>query len=46
TSFSEHCAIVDAIFAGDGDEARRLLRTHVGIQGERFSDLVASMATR
>jgi DNA-binding GntR family transcriptional regulator len=46
TSFSEHCAIVDAIFAGDGEEARRLLRAHVGIQGERFSDLVASMATR
>jgi DNA-binding GntR family transcriptional regulator len=46
TSFSEHCAIVDAIFAGDGDEARRLLRDHVGIQGERFSDLVASMAAR
>ncbi|NZD60302.1 GntR family transcriptional regulator [Rhizobium sp. WYCCWR 11290] len=46
TSFSEHCAIVDAIFAGDGDEARRLLRAHVGIQGERFSDLVASMAAR
>ncbi|QHW23414.1 GntR family transcriptional regulator [Rhizobium leguminosarum bv. viciae 248] len=46
TSFSEHSAIVDAIFAGDGDEARRLLRTHVGIQGERFSDLVASMAVR
>jgi DNA-binding GntR family transcriptional regulator len=46
TSFSEHCAIVDAIFAGDGEEARRLLRGHVGIQGERFSDLVASMASR
>ncbi|MCA1367238.1 GntR family transcriptional regulator [Bradyrhizobium sp. BRP14] len=46
TSFSEHCAIVDAIFAGNGEEARRLLRAHVGIQGERFSDLVASMATR
>ncbi len=46
TSFSEHCAIVDAIFAGNGDEARRLLRAHVRIQGERFSDLVASMATR
>ncbi len=46
TSFLEHCAIVDAIFAGDGDEARRLLRGHVGIQGERFSDLVASMAAR
>lgn len=46
TSFLEHCGIVDAIFAGDGEEARRLLRTHVGIQGERFSDLVASMSTR
>lgn len=46
TSFSEHCGIVDAIFAGDGEEARRLLRAHVGIQGERFSDLVASMAAR
>lgn len=46
TSFSEHCAIVDAIFAGNGEDARRLLRGHVGIQGERFSDLVASMAAR
>jgi len=46
TSFAEHCAIVDAIFAGDGEEARRLLRAHVGIQGERFSDLVASMGAR
>ncbi|THK36077.1 GntR family transcriptional regulator [Ensifer sp. MPMI2T] len=46
TSYSEHCGIVDAIFAGDGEGARRLLRSHVGIQGERFSDLVASMATR
>jgi DNA-binding GntR family transcriptional regulator len=46
TSFSEHCGIVEAIFAGDGEQARRLLRAHVGIQGERFSDLVASMAAR
>ncbi|MBB4226196.1 GntR family transcriptional regulator [Rhizobium mongolense] len=46
TSFSEHCTIVDAIFAGNGEEARRLLRVHVGIQGERFSDLVASMTAR
>ncbi|WP_027056435.1 GntR family transcriptional regulator [Mesorhizobium erdmanii] len=46
TSFSEHCAIVNAIVAGEGEEARHLLRTHVGVQGERFSDLVASMATR
>ncbi|MBD8688547.1 MULTISPECIES: GntR family transcriptional regulator [unclassified Rhizobium] len=46
TSFAEHCAVVDAIFAGDGDQARNLLRGHVGVQGERFSDLVASMAAR
>lgn len=46
TSFAEHCAVVDAIFAGNGDEARNLLRRHVGVQGERFSDLVASMAAR
>jgi DNA-binding GntR family transcriptional regulator len=46
TSFSEHCGIVDAIFAGDGEKARRLLRGHVGIQGERYSDLVASMTTK
>ena len=46
TSFSEHSAIVAAIFAGDVEQARSLLRAHVGIQGERFSDLVASMATR
>ena len=26
TSFAEHCAVVDAIFAGDGDQARNLLR--------------------
>ncbi|MBD0415048.1 GntR family transcriptional regulator [Oryzicola mucosus] len=46
TSFSEHCAIVDVIFAGDGEAARKLLQAHVGVQGERFSDLVASMAAR
>jgi DNA-binding GntR family transcriptional regulator len=46
TSFSEHSAIVAAIFAGDVEQARSLLRAHVGIQGERFSDLVASMAPR
>jgi DNA-binding GntR family transcriptional regulator len=46
TSFTEHSAIVAAIFAGDVEQARSLLRAHVGIQGERFSDLVASMAPR
>ena len=43
TSFREHGAIVDAIAAGDGDLAARRLRAHVGVQGERFADLVASM---
>jgi DNA-binding GntR family transcriptional regulator len=46
TSFSEHAAIVEAILAGDEDSARILLRQHVSIQGERFSDLVATLADR
>lgn len=45
TSFDEHDAIVNAIEAGDGAAASELLRTHVLIQGERFSDLVASLAS-
>lgn len=46
TSFAEHCAVVEAILAGEAEPARSLLRQHVGIQGERFSDLVATMANR
>ena len=44
TSFAEHQAIVDAIVAGDGDQAARLLREHVIVQGERYGDLVASIS--
>jgi DNA-binding GntR family transcriptional regulator len=44
TSFAEHQAIVDAIMAGDGDQAARLLRDHVIVQGERYGDLVASIS--
>jgi DNA-binding GntR family transcriptional regulator len=44
TSYSEHQAIVDAILAGDGDLAAETLRGHVTVQGERFADLVASLA--
>ena len=44
TSYSEHQAIVDAILAGDGDLAAETLRSHVTVQGERFADLVASLA--
>jgi DNA-binding GntR family transcriptional regulator len=43
TSFSEHGAIVDAILSGDADGARARLRDHVIVQGDRFSDLVASI---
>jgi DNA-binding GntR family transcriptional regulator len=44
-SFSEHDAIVDAILDGDGQVAADLLRQHVAVQGQRFTDLVASMAS-
>ena len=42
-SYNEHDAVVRAIIAGDGDLAERLLREHVMIQGQRFSDLMASL---
>ena len=44
TSYAEHQAIVDAILAGDGERAAEALRGHVTVQGERFADLVASLA--
>jgi DNA-binding GntR family transcriptional regulator len=43
TSLREHEAIVEAILSGDGEKASRLLREHIAIQGERFSDLLASL---
>jgi DNA-binding GntR family transcriptional regulator len=42
-SYSEHEGLVRAILAGDGELAARLAREHVMIQGQRFSDLVASL---
>jgi DNA-binding GntR family transcriptional regulator len=44
TSLAEHEAIVEAIRAGDGEAASNAIRSHVRVQGERFSDLVASLA--
>lgn len=44
TSFAEHEAIVAAIIAGEGEAAAIAIRAHVRVQGERFSDLVASLA--
>ena len=44
TSFTEHDVIVRAIMAGDADAAASALREHVVVQGERFGDLLASLA--
>jgi DNA-binding GntR family transcriptional regulator len=44
SSYSEHQAVVDAILAGDSETAATGLRSHVVVQGERFADLVASLA--
>lgn len=46
TSFAEHNLVVDAILAGEAEQARLSLRQHVSIQGERFSDLVATLANK
>ncbi len=43
-SYSEHQAIVDALAEGDGELAAQRLRSHVIVQGERYGDLVASLA--
>ncbi len=44
TSLREHDDIVDAIFAGDSQQAEKVLKQHIIIQGERFGDLVALLA--
>lgn len=43
TSFAEHQAIVDAVLAGDGAAAEAALHAHVLVQGEKFTDLMASV---
>ncbi len=43
-SLAEHESIVAAMIAGDADLAAERIRSHVTIQGERFGDLVASLA--
>lgn len=42
-SLAEHVAIVEAIVSGNEVRAADTLRNHVVVQGDRFSDLVASM---
>lgn len=43
-SLDEHEAIVEAIVAGEAEHAEQLLRAHVIIQGERFTDFIAMFA--
>jgi len=45
TSFAEHGGIVEALIAGDADLASERLRHHILVQGERFADLLASLAS-
>jgi DNA-binding GntR family transcriptional regulator len=42
-SYSEHEAILAAIFDRDAEKAEQLLHQHVLVQGDRFADLVASL---
>jgi DNA-binding GntR family transcriptional regulator len=42
-SYAEHEGLVRAILAGEDELAARLAREHVMIQGQRFSDLMASL---
>lgn len=44
TSLREHEGVVQAILAGDAALAAQRLRDHVIVQGQRFADLVASLA--
>lgn len=44
TSFVEHDTVVRAILAGDAAAAATALHDHVVVQGERFGDLLASLA--
>lgn len=42
-SFSEHSAILDAIFAGDEQEAEALLKAHVVIQRGKIYGLISTL---
>jgi DNA-binding GntR family transcriptional regulator len=46
TSFSEHATIVQSILSGEAEAARTHLREHIAVQGDRFSDLIATLAAQ
>lgn len=43
-SYEEHGKVVQAIIDGNGELTAELLRSHIVIQGQRFADLIASLA--
>lgn len=43
-SFNEHVQVVEALLRGDADAAAGRLRQHILVQGERFADLLVSIA--
>jgi DNA-binding GntR family transcriptional regulator len=43
-SFNEHMQVVEALLRGDADAAAERLRQHILVQGERFADLLVSVA--
>ena len=43
-SFGEHVQVVEALLKGDAEAAADRLRQHILVQGERFADLLASLA--
>ncbi len=44
TSLGEHGRILRCLTAGDGEGAAREMRSHVSIQGDRFTDLLATLS--
>lgn len=43
-SFNEHVHVVEALVRGDSEAAAERLRHHIVVQGERFTDLLVSLA--
>jgi len=44
SSFDEHSAITEAIVSGNEEQAGKLLRAHVSVQGECFDDWLSSLS--
>lgn len=44
-SLAEHESVLEALRAGDAEQAAARLRAHILIQGERFSDMMLALST-